>query len=39
MFAKMWEASGLPYAAIIDRLIALALERHQEKLQTRTSAY
>lgn len=27
MYAKMWEASGLPYAALLDRLIALALER------------
>jgi D-alanine-D-alanine ligase len=37
MYPKMWEASGLPYAALIDRLIALALERHAEKQQLRTS--
>jgi D-alanine-D-alanine ligase len=29
MYAKMWQASGLSYAALVDELIALALERHQ----------
>jgi D-alanine-D-alanine ligase len=29
MYPKMWEASGLPYSALIDRLIELALERHE----------
>ncbi|MGH2738972.1 MAG: D-alanine--D-alanine ligase A, partial [Actinomycetota bacterium] len=28
MYPKMWEASGLPYPQLIDRLIELALERH-----------
>jgi len=28
MYAKMWLASGMSYAALLDRLIALALERH-----------
>jgi D-alanine-D-alanine ligase len=37
MYPQMWEASGLPYAALIDRLIALAIERHAEKQQLRTS--
>ena len=37
MFAKLWSASGLDYAALLDRLIALALERHAEKQQLRTS--
>lgn len=37
MYPKMWAASGLPYAALIDRLIELALERHAEKQQLRTS--
>ena len=37
MYSKMWEASGLSYPALIDRLIALALERHAEKQQLRTS--
>ena len=37
MFPKMWEATGLPYSALIDRLIELALERHAVKQQTRYS--
>ena len=37
MFSKMWAATGVPYPALIDRLIALALERHAEKQQLRTS--
>jgi hypothetical protein len=27
MYPKLWEASGLAYAALIDRLVGLALER------------
>ena len=34
MYPKLWAASGLPYAKLIDRLIELALERHREKQQT-----
>jgi D-alanine-D-alanine ligase len=37
MYPKMWEASGVPYPVLIDRLITLALERHAEKQQLRTS--
>jgi D-alanine-D-alanine ligase len=37
MYSKMWDASGLPYPKLIDRLIALALERHAEKQALRTS--
>jgi D-alanine-D-alanine ligase len=37
MYPKMWEASGVPYSALLDRLIALALERHEEKQRLRTS--
>ena len=37
MYSKMWEASGLPYPQLLDRLIALAIERHAEKQQLRTS--
>jgi D-alanine-D-alanine ligase len=37
MYPKMWEASGLPYTELLDRLIQLALERHREKQQLRTS--
>lgn len=35
MYPKLWEASGLPYPALLDRLIELALERHREKSRTR----
>jgi len=37
MFPKMWEYTGVPYAALLDRLIALALERHETKKATRYS--
>ncbi|MBI3049504.1 MAG: D-alanine--D-alanine ligase [Acidobacteria bacterium] len=37
MYPKLWEASGVPYPALLDRLITLALERHAEKQQLRTS--
>ncbi len=37
MYPKLWQASGLTYGALIDRLIELALERHAEKQKTRTS--
>ena len=37
MYPKMWEASGLPYSKLIDRLIELALERHRERQSTRYS--
>jgi D-alanine-D-alanine ligase len=37
MYSKLWAASGLEFPRLIDRLIALALERHAEKQQLRTS--
>jgi len=37
MYPKLWEASGLPYPRLIDRLIELALERHAEKMRCETS--
>ena len=37
MYAKMWAASGLSYPAVLDRLIALASDRHAEKQESRTS--
>ena len=37
MYPKLWQASGIPYRKLIDRLIALALQRHREKQQTRFS--
>jgi len=37
MYPKLWEASGLPYPRLIDRLIELALERHADKSRNLTS--
>ena len=37
MYPKLWEASGLPYMQLIDRLIDLALELHAEKARTKYS--
>ena len=37
MFAKLWAESGVEYPVLLDRLISLALERHAEKQQLRTS--
>ena len=34
MYPKLWEASGIPYSQLLDRLIELALERHREKSRT-----
>jgi D-alanine-D-alanine ligase len=35
MYPKMWEASGVSYNRLIDRLIELALEEHREKSRTK----
>src|SRR5580693_2163870 len=37
MYPKLWEASGLPYTKLIDRLIELALDLHKEKARTKYS--
>ena len=37
MYPRLWEASGISYPELIDRLIQLALERHQDKSQNKTS--
>ena len=29
MYPRLWEASGLPYPELVDRLIELAIERHE----------
>jgi D-alanine-D-alanine ligase len=36
MYPKLWEASGLAYSDLLDRLIELALERHAEKKKLKT---
>jgi D-alanine-D-alanine ligase len=35
MYPKLWEASGIPFRELIDRLIALALEVQREKARTK----
>ncbi len=37
MYPKLWEASGIGYSELIDRLIQLALERYADKHRSRTS--
>ena len=34
MYPKLWEATGLPYQALMDRLIELALERKADRDRT-----
>ncbi len=36
-FPKMWEASGIPFSHVLDELIDLALERHQDRALNETS--
>ena len=31
MYPKLWEASGIPYSELIDRLIRLAIEEHRDR--------
>jgi len=35
-YPKLWEASGLSYPALLDRLIQLALDRHDRRARLRT---
>lgn len=37
MYPKMWEASGLSYSKLIDKLIELAIERHAKEKKLKTS--
>jgi D-alanine-D-alanine ligase len=37
MYPKLWAASGVEYPVLLDRLLALAVARHAEKQQLRTS--
>lgn len=36
-YPKMWEASGLPFQQLLEKLIDFAFERHKEKSLTKTS--
>ena len=35
MYPKMWEAAGVPFSELLDRLIELALARHRSREATR----
>ena len=37
MYPKLWAASGLKYSDLIERLIQLGLERHEEKMKNQYS--
>ncbi len=37
MFPRLWQASGLSYPQLVDRLIELALVRHRDRQRTRTA--
>jgi D-alanine-D-alanine ligase len=36
MYPKLWEATGLKYSDLLDKLITLALERHRNKMNIKT---
>jgi D-alanine-D-alanine ligase len=35
VYSKLWEASGLPYAELLDRLVRLAVERYEDERRYR----
>jgi len=37
MYPKLWEASGVPYPELLDRLIQLGMERQQDRQRNRTT--
>jgi D-alanine-D-alanine ligase len=37
MYPKLWEASGVPFAELVHRLVELALERHADRARNRVS--
>ena len=37
MYPKLWEASGLPFSGLLDRLIALACDRHSARSRRQLS--
>lgn len=37
MYPKLWEASGLHYSQLLDKLIELAMKRHKEKEELKKS--
>jgi len=39
MYPKLWEATGLQYSDLLDKLIVLALDRHRKKLEIQTDCF
>ena len=39
MYPKLWEASGISYTELIDRLIQLAIERYEREQDLKTSFF
>jgi D-alanine-D-alanine ligase len=37
MYPKLWEATGISYSELLDRLVDLAIERHEEKAELATT--
>ncbi|MFI5252246.1 MAG: D-alanine--D-alanine ligase family protein [Bacteroidota bacterium] len=36
MYPKLWDASGIPFSELLDRLIQLAIDRHKQKSGLKT---
>jgi len=39
MYSKMWVKSGVDYPTLVDRLVRLAVERHADKQELKTSVF
>ncbi len=39
MYPKLWEATGIGYSELLDRIIQLALERHRARKKLKTTFY
>lgn len=39
MYSQLWQASGVDYPALVDRLVTLAVERHKDKQDIRTNFF
>jgi D-alanine-D-alanine ligase len=37
MYSKLWDASGVAYATLVDRLLTLAIDRHRDRQDVKTS--
>jgi len=37
MYPKLWEASGMPFSKLLDKLIELAIERFKKEQKLKTT--